>query len=340
MPTRICDPPKSLAGRTLTVPLRQPQPFDLRQTLAFAPWCRTVPLAVWVIPAAPVGSMPRAFAKADVTNVVVAPVSIVACIRLQPRFPQTVTSRVIERFRLALERRRFMPIGYAPVAVVVNPWHPWPMTTDLTWQWKARFGRLRLGWIVYDDGTIVPTDWRDLMWLVRALIGEDRSGMEDDAISWTMTNRLYLSRKVVIGRGPSVHRPPHRLHHLLLAYCQPVNPYWRNRGDEDQVRRRNHYATLGPGDAILRPDSIQNAVRFLRGGVSRGPFMQWDHFAACGYGEGEHGEADYKINDCFWTNRSLTAKSVRIAPVKSPSGGFFTGLSLAGTAASFALARL
>jgi len=103
---------------------------------------------------------------------------------------------------------------------------------------------------------------------------------------------------------------------MLLAYCQPINPYWRDRGTDEEIRRRNHYATLAPDDRILRPDSLENAVRFLRGQVSRAPYLRWSHFAVCGYGEGEHGDADARINDCFWIGaegRALNERSVTIS---------------------------
>lgn len=329
----ICVVPNDLAGRTPTFPVRQPQPLSRRHSFARPPHARTFPFAVWTSPWPPVPTTPIIRASRSVRNVVVAPVSTVARTFWHFFGPQTFTTRSM----VWGLRRRLMRSGYAPVAGAVNPWHPRGMNSADN-AWKVRFGRMRLGSIVYEDGTVVPLDWRDLMWLVRGLRGEDKSGEEDAAIGWTMTNRLYALRNATFGRGPAEHRPPHRLHHMLLAYLQPINPYQRDRGTAEEIARRNHYATMGPDDRWLYPHSIRNAVRFLRGGYSRAPYLQWTHFAACGYGEGEHGEADARINDCFWIGaegRALTARSVTIAPPKSSlerpiaAGSVFVSGSLA-----------
>lgn len=237
----------------------------------------------------------------------------------------------------------------------VNPCDPWPMSDAA---WKAKYGRLRLGAIVFDDGRVTPLDWRDLMWAVRAVRGEagyfDSAGIETDAILWTMTNRLRLQADESFGRGAAAHAPPHRLHHMLLAYCAPINPFQRDRGDAATQARRAAYATMGPDkvdrgqtDPGINPASTPRVVAFLRGQVSRTPWMRYVDFAACdceGCGRDTHGPEDLRLGDCFWIGpggRSLNEQSVRIAPPRSrDAGAAVAGVGLVlGTAGALYLAR-
>lgn len=214
-------------------------------------------------------------------------------------------------------------------------------------EWKAKYGKLRLGAIVFDDGRVTPLDWRDLMWAARAVRGEaglyGSQTIETDAILWTMTNRLRVNADDVIGRGPARHEPPHRLFHMLLAYCAPINPYQRDRGDAAADARRRVYATMGPDkvdhgqtDPGINPASIPRVVGFMRGQISRTPWMRYVDFAQCdceGCGRDTHGPEDLRLDDCFWIGpegRALNERSVRIAAPRSRGAGF--GASVAGLA--------
>lgn len=212
--------------------------------------------------------------------------------------------------------------------------------------WRVKYGRLALGSIVFDDGTVTPLDWRDLMWAVRAVRGEAgpalSSGIETDAILWTMTNRLRVVKDSSIGLGEAKHDPPHRLHHLLLAYCEPINPYQRNRGTAEQQAKREHYAAMGPDDDWINPASVPRVVDVLRGQVSRVPYMRLVDFADCnceGCGADVHGAPDLRLANCFWSGpagRALDEHSVFIAP-PSPSWAKLATAGLIGVAGAGAL---
>ncbi len=215
------------------------------------------------------------------------------------------------------------------VAAGVNPWHRGGMSNDDLW--RRKYGRMRFGSIVFDDGTVVPLDWRDLMWLVRGFHGEDSSGLSDAAMGWVLTNRLRLYSRETIGRGEATHDPPHRLFHVALAFMQPINPYWRDRGTPEEIARRHHHATMGPSDALLKPHSIPNVLLFLRAAVSRAPYMQWTNWSACGSEGPDAGDPVARINDCFFITpggRTLNERSVYISPPRGSAGGVAAGVSL------------
>lgn len=219
--------------------------------------------------------------------------------------------------------------------------------------WTQAVGFWRYGTIRTTLGYSYTFDQRDAMWLVRALVGEtgdEAGGEEGRAVAWTMINRLVLVRGDTFERRDGlVLRPPHRLADILLSYCQPINPYWRNRGTEAEVRRRNFFATMGPNDvppAWTYPElraALQQVWRLTTGRLQAGPYVGLVHFGARTGSEtfyAQHGTPDLQLDDLFWKvpeTRSWTADTVRTVQAGTPliptmlAGAAVAGLAIAAT---------
>lgn len=180
-----------------------------------------------------------------------------------------------------------------------------PMGYVKEWLWYLR-GR-RLGSAYSSDGKwILALTVQDVAWMCRALAGESSGviGSPSDAVAWSMIQLAYLRRNLTYERKDGyVLRPPHTLSNILLSYCQPINPYWRNRGTAAKIAWRNRLAVMTPW--VLEheyPGLIEHVISIFRGEVDGEPYRGLVDFAECTDEFFErHGPADARFgNNCFW----------------------------------------
>lgn len=219
---------------------------------------------------------------------------------------------------------------------------------DLAWQKYLR--HVRFGKIIGDDGWVYQITWEDAMWAIRAVMGESgvcdgKCQQDGTAVVWAMVNRAFKLRNRTMRRGPpgsglAPLQAPHTLAEVFLWYCQPINPYWRDRGEN--AGRRQHIAAMKPNDPWLNQRTIDNVLRILTGRSDHRPYVGIVDFAACsceGCGRDTHGAEAFSIINCFWTDsesRSWDAGTVRIVGGISrprPSMSVASALLISGSSA-------
>lgn len=176
------------------------------------------------------------------------------------------------------------------------------------------------------DGWVMPLTTSDVAWMCRALAGESSGiiGPPSDAVAWAMIQYAYARRHDTWDRrgGGWTLRPPHSLTEILLFYCQPINPYWRNRGTTWQIQRRARFATMGPGTCELEyPGLIRHVLRIFRGQVSSEPYTGLVEFMARGMGEDRHGSDHVEIGgNWFWKSFGSWSWEPGRVQVSAPAG--------------------
>ena len=141
-----------------------------------------------------------------------------------------------------------------------------------------------------DREWILPFTAEDVAWMCRALAGEASGiiGPPTDAVAWAMIQYAYWRRKDTWdrrGHGYTL-RPPHSLTDILLFYCQPINPFWRNRGTPEQIARRHRFSTMTPARMERDyPKLIEHVIAIFRGEVPGERYTGLVEFDKCGYGE-------------------------------------------------------
>lgn len=222
--------------------------------------------------------------------------------------------------------------------------------TEVEAAWKKYLRFVSLGTIVGADGWTYRITWEDAMWAIRAVMGESgvcagKCQNDGTAVTWAMINRHFLLRDKLMGRGPSGSglsplEPPHTLAETFLWYCQPINPYWRDRGDH--ADRRQHIAAMGPGDPWLNQRTIDNVLSVLAGNSDGRPYNGIVDFAACGCegcGRDTHGPEDFSIINCFWATSETrrwppgTVRVVRSYGRPRPAIEVATALLISGSTA-------
>jgi len=215
--------------------------------------------------------------------------------------------------------------------------------------WGSTIAWVKYGGLVGKDGWRYSLTPFDVRWAIPAIYGEAvhvSAGEEGDAILWTMANRLYLSRnnRELRRRDGYLLPWPHRLGDIFLAYSQPINPFWRDRGTPFQVERRDRFIKMEPEE--FPPGLVSKVIQFAQGRLPMDPrFAGLTDFAACdceGCGIDVHGEPALRGANCFWRDpgsRSWTVDTIRLVPA---SGGLSAVVPLAvgvGAAAVFLAVR-
>jgi len=183
-----------------------------------------------------------------------------------------------------------------------------------------------LGVAYSSDGWIMPLTNSDVAWMCKALAGESSGvlGPPSDAVAWAMIQYAYARRHDTWDRrgGGWTLRPPHSLTEILLFYCQPINPYWRNRGTTAQIQRRNRFATMSPGACEREcPGLIRHVLRIFRGQVSSEPYTGLVEFMARGTGESRHGPDHVEIGgNWFWKSFGSGSWERGRVQVSAPAG--------------------
>ncbi|MBN1772747.1 MAG: hypothetical protein JXB32_15870 [Deltaproteobacteria bacterium] len=189
--------------------------------------------------------------------------------------------------------------------------------------WVHFLRGVRLGVAHSPDGWLMPLTASDVAWMCRALAGESSGvlGPPSDAVAWAMIQYAYARRHDTWDRrgGGWTLRPPHSLTEILLFYCQPINPYWRQRGDAAAIRRRNRFATMGPSECERTyPGLVARVLSLFRGGISSEPYTGLVEFMKSGLGEGTHGAHDAEFGgNWFWKSfgsGSWERGRVQVAP--------------------------
>jgi hypothetical protein len=222
---------------------------------------------------------------------------------------------------------------------------------EATLAWKKYLRNVAFGTIVGVDGWYYNITWEDAMWACRAVMGESGvcpGGCQKDgeAVVWAMVNRAFKLRNRTMRRGPpgsglAPLQAPHTLAEVFLWYCQPINPYWRDRGEN--ADRRRHIAAMGPGDPWLNERTIDTVLRVLMGLTDGRPYQGIVDFADCDCvdcGRDTHGTEDFKIGNCFWSDAesdSWGPDTVRIvngiAPLRRASLPLALSLLISGSSA-------
>lgn len=198
-------------------------------------------------------------------------------------------------------------------------------------EWLGALRGTRLGAAYSTTGWVMPFDLVDLAWLCKALAGESSGavGPESDAVAWAMIQFAYLHRNDVLHRKDGRDLlPPHGLSDVLLYYCQPINPSWRNDGTDDQVARRRRFAAMTPEQCERwYPGLIVHCIGILTGRVGGEPYRGFVDFAECEWGEGRHGDpaANYGGN-CFWFAEGSNLWRPGLVKVSAPRGRSAAGL--------------
>jgi len=192
----------------------------------------------------------------------------------------------------------------------------WPMS------WGSTIAWVKYGGVVAKDGwryTFAPKDAR---WAIAALYGESESagaGPEGDVVLWTWLQRMFLYRNNhdMRRRDGYVLPWPHSYADIVLSHSQPVNPYWRHRGEEGLIVRRANIVGMEPED--FPPGLVDRVLSWMRGERPMHPFVAGlVDFAACdcvGCGEDVHGPADlrgsnYPHGNCYFKDAGTDRKSV------------------------------
>lgn len=136
---------------------------------------------------------------------------------------------------------------------------------------------MRFASLTSADGWAYKFTQEDWLWSIRMLVGEAGAAnwderwkqLEGEAILWTMLQRLYLLRTIY---------PTYTS--LILAYSQPINPKWRNRGTAEEQARRARFATM-PASAAP-PGVVALVTRFVQGQVPGDLYTGLVHFIAPG----------------------------------------------------------
>jgi hypothetical protein len=179
--------------------------------------------------------------------------------------------------------------------------------TDADNAWREYLRYVNFGTIVGADGWTYRITWEDAMWAIRAVMGESgvcSGACQEDgiAVTWAMINRHFLLRdKPMRRRGTSDQEAPRTLADVFLWYCQPINPYWRDR--EPNASRRRHISAMSPGDPWLNRRTIDTVLAVLTGNSDGRPYTGIVDFADCncdGCGRDTHGVEDFSVINCFW----------------------------------------
>lgn len=101
-----------------------------------------------------------------------------------------------------------------------------------------------IGKITWNNGRkSVPITDEDLRWAGRAAAREtDNSAAGRAAVLWSWAQRLvwYVDRGLTSTPCREQPNRPITLAWVIRCHSQPVNPYWRDRGDAGQVRARQY----------------------------------------------------------------------------------------------------
>lgn len=197
--------------------------------------------------------------------------------------------------------------------------------------WMRRLRGVRLGWASSTDGWSLGFTETDVAWLVRALVGESGAAAttrDGEAVAFSMINNAAWRRAETIHRRDGADfPPPHSLSDVLLAYCQPINPYWRNRGSAAKIAHRNFIARMTPAQAEqIAPGVVQKALDILSGRVDGSRYAGLVHFYEADSvedAEESHGTPDVcYAGNCFWKvpgTRIWPAGYIRVNPSPSSS---------------------
>jgi len=191
--------------------------------------------------------------------------------------------------------------------------------------WTATTLDWRFGSIVA-PGFRYTFDGRDAMWLARALAGESTvqaAGLDGTGVFWAMVNRMAIQAgRPLARRGFDALPWPWRFADLLRAYCQPINPYWADRGDRWQIERRRRIASMTPDEAGT--ELVNFVWKLTTGrGPSSGRFTGIVDFGApsCSECYSYHGPHEFCVLNCFWKidgTRGWPEGTVRIAQPGTP----------------------
>lgn len=138
--------------------------------------------------------------------------------------------------------------------------------------------RVRNSTIYGPGGASVPITDTDALWLARAITGEVRADRPREAklaVAWALANNLML----VARRSSSTPPRYSTFRALILAYCQPVNPLWRDPNGRKcrehprnctarQIERRQQLAVTPWAD--IAPD-VREIVEDFRAGRTTNP---------------------------------------------------------------------
>jgi len=194
--------------------------------------------------------------------------------------------------------------------------------------WLSYLRGVRIGTAYSTDGWRMPLDAVDVAWMCRALAGESSGiiGPPSDAVAAVLIQRTYALRDERFERrdGRMV-GPMARVWEVALSFAQPINPYWRDRGRDDQIEDRHKYAVMGPAQTEREyPGLIAHVLDIFRGKVSLLPYTGLVDFNAVWVGEGGTGPADayYGGNKFFYGfgSRSWERGRVKCAPVTHGKG--------------------
>ena len=200
--------------------------------------------------------------------------------------------------------------------------------------WGSTIAWVKYGGLVGKDGWRYTFGPRDFRWALAALYGESESsgaGPDGDAVLWSWASRqfLYRNNREMRRRDGYILPWPHTYADIVLSHSQPVNPYWRRRGEEGAIIRRANIVDMEPED--FPPGVVAKVLAFMQGRLPMHPMLAGlTDFAACncvGCGEDTHGPADlrgggYPRGNCYWKeagSRSWTVETLR--PVPAASGG-------------------
>lgn len=163
-----------------------------------------------------------------------------------------------------------------------------------------------LGSVYSTDGWVMPLTHTDVAWMCKALAGESSGvlGPPSDAVAWAMIQYCYARRDDTWERrgGGWTIRPPFSLSEVLLFYCQPINPYWRDRGDRWAQQRRKKFAYMTPGQCEREyPGLIRRVLDLFRGKIDGRRYTGLVEFMKAGLGEGTHGSEHVTFGgNWFW----------------------------------------
>jgi hypothetical protein len=217
--------------------------------------------------------------------------------------------------------------------------------------WMRRLRGVRLGWARSPDGWSLGFTAQDVAWLTRALVGESGAAAttaDGEAVAFSMINNTAWRRNVVIHRRDGRDfPPPHSLSDVLLAYCQPINPYFRNRGSSSLIAHRNFIASMTPGQAEAEvPGVVQKALDILSGRVDGSQYAGLVHFYQASRVEEsipEHGPVDVcYAGNCFWKvpeTRSWGPDYIRIARASGSGIAALASVGVLGATASLVTSR-
>lgn len=147
-----------------------------------------------------------------------------------------------------------------------------------------------VGYIVWPGGRLPITDV-DLLWAARAAARETDNTLAGRSAVWWAWAQALVWRKQ-LGNGVPVRgqeRKPYQLQWLIRGHSQPVNPYWRDRGDAGQVRARQYlqsaratWESLERGEVLQpKPNLKRDAYAWGRGQVPN-PVPRLADFSAPG----------------------------------------------------------